>query len=131
MHLIILGSELILKEDIPSKLIRPSQAALDWINQQRGENYRLTGLVDMEAALESKPGQAYELGIVLCSGEICAREQIRIEPSGDDFRFRFLEQIKEGIPPLLDPPEGVRATWLVDQLRDKRFIILLFYRGLW
>jgi len=113
------------------ELIRPSQAALAWINQERKENYRLTGLVEADAALEAKPGQAYEIGIVLCSGEICAREQVRVTPEGDNFSFSFLEPIKEGIPPLLDPPEGLRPIWLDDQLKDKRFVIMLFYRGLW
>ena len=122
---------MILKKDIPLELIRPSQAALAWINQERKENYRLTGLVEADAALEAKPGQAYEIGIVLCSGEICAREQVRVTPEGDNFSFSFLEPIKEGIPPLLDPPEGLRPIWLDDQLKDKRFVIMLFYRGLW
>jgi len=122
---------LILKEHIPSELIRPSKAALAWINQERGESYKLTGLVDIDAALAAKPGEAFEIGIVLCSGDVCAREQVVVTPEGNEFGFSFLDQIRDGIPPLLDPPEGVRSTWIDDQLADKKLIILLFYRGLW
>ena len=35
------------------------------------------------------------------------------------------------VPTLLDPPVGVRRTWLDDQLTKHDFILLLFYRGLW
>ena len=35
------------------------------------------------------------------------------------------------IPPLLDPPEGVRRSWLDDELAKHEFVLLLFYRGLW
>lgn len=112
-------------------MIRPTKAALAWINHERGESYELTGLVDTEAALAAKPGEAFEIGIVLCSGDVCAREQVLITPEGKDFGFSFLDQIRVGIPPLLDPPEGVRSTWVDDRLADKKLIILLFYRGLW
>lgn len=122
---------MILKQDIPSELIRPANAALAWINRERGESYELTGLVDTEAALAAKAGEAFEIGIVLCSGDICAREQVLVTPEGNDFGFSFLDQIRDGIPPLLDPPEGVRSTWVDDRLADKKIIILLFYRGLW
>ncbi len=126
-----LGSDLILQEDIPSELIRPTKAALAWINQERGESYRLTGLVGVDAALTAKPGEAFEIGMVLCSGDVCAREQVVVRPEGNDFGFSFLDQIRDGIPALLDPPEGVRSTWIDDRLADKKLIILLFYRGLW
>jgi hypothetical protein len=35
------------------------------------------------------------------------------------------------IPPLLDPPVGVRREWLDRQLEQHEFVLLLFYRGLW
>ena len=35
------------------------------------------------------------------------------------------------IPPLLDPPIGVRTGWLNAQLDKHKFVVLVFYRGLW
>ncbi len=120
-----------LRKDIPSQLIAPAEAALDWINEKRGTNFRLTGLVETEAALEAKPGEAFELGLVLCEGEVCAREQVRVTAQGERFEIAAVNIDDNGIPPLLDPPVGVRRTWLDDQLTKHDFILLLFYRGLW
>ena len=68
----------------------------------------MTSLVGYEKALEAKAGESYELGLVLCNGEICTREQIRVEPAGDKFLFSFADAKEREIPPLLDPPEGLR-----------------------
>ena len=78
-----------------------------------------------------RPGRSYELGLVLCDGEICAREQIRVAPSGDGFQFSFVDAAEREIPPLLDPPEGVRSGWLEAEMARHKFLVLLFYRGLW
>jgi len=42
-----------------------------------------------------------------------------------------VESATPGIPPLLDPPEGIRSTWIDEQLKKYEFIVLLYYRGLW
>ncbi len=120
-----------LRENIPSQLTASADAALAWINDQRGTQFRLTGLVDAEAALAAKAGEAIELGLVLCEGDVCLREQVRIQPRGESFEVTAIEAEHEGIPPLLDPPAGVRRTWLDDQLAKHDFILLLFYRGRW
>ena len=69
-----------LRENIPSQLTASADAALAWINDQRGTQFRLTGLVDAEAALAAKAGEAIELGLVLCEGDVCLREQVRLSP---------------------------------------------------
>ncbi|MGI9327954.1 MAG: hypothetical protein ACR2PZ_22230, partial [Pseudomonadales bacterium] len=106
-------------------------AALAWVNETQHSSYELTGLVDYEAGLAAKTGQGYEFGLILCDGEICAREQIRVEPTGDGFTFSRVAAAAQKIPPLLDPPEGIRKDWLASVLEKHEFVLLLFYRGLW
>ncbi|MEL0048711.1 MAG: hypothetical protein VW867_08700, partial [Gammaproteobacteria bacterium] len=73
----------------------------------------------------------FEVGLVLCDGEICAREQIHIIPDGGAYQFKFADEAEPDIPPLLDPPVGVRREWLDKQLEKHEFVLLLYYRGLW
>ncbi len=117
--------------EAPANLQSAADAALAWTNQERGANFRLTGLVDAEAAISGGIEAPMELGLVLCDGELCQRQQVRIEPTGHGFSISAVETEEAPIPPLLDPPPGVRASWLDDQLEKHDFIALLFYRGLW
>ena len=118
-------------ESIPTSLRPQAEAAVSWINETQGRSFELTGLVDYEPALRAESGEEYELGLVLCDGEICAREQVRVGPSGDGFQFSFVDAVEREIPPLLDPPEGVRSGWLEGEMARHKFMVLLFYRGLW
>ena len=116
-------------EDIPEHLAPATQAALSWINQERASEYSLTGVVgadDLESADEP-----FEFGLVLCDGEICAREQIRVIPDGDAYQFNFADEAEPDTPALRDPPVGVRREWLERQLEKFEFVLLLYYRGLW
>ena len=117
--------------EVPANLQPAADAALAWINRERGASFQITGLVDAEEAMRQGAEQAMELGLVLCDGELCQREQVRIEPTGRGFSISAVEAEEALIPPLLDPPLGVRASWLDDQLEKHDFILLLFYRGLW
>ncbi|MCY3793175.1 MAG: hypothetical protein OXG51_02220 [Gammaproteobacteria bacterium] len=117
--------------DVPAELQPAADAALAWVNRKRGANFRLTGLVDAEKAIRLGAERPMELGLVLCDGELCQREQVRIEPTDQGFSISAVEAEDALIPPLLDPPLGVRASWLDDQLKKHDFIALLFYRGLW
>ena len=62
------------------------------------------------------------------------RERFQVTPSASGFDIRHIvdNAIAPGSPaPLLDPPPGVRETWL-DKVRSKyTFVVLVFYRGLW
>ena len=128
-----LEGEILMQQDesIPSILRPQAEAALSWINETQERSYELTGLVDYEQALKAEDGEAYELGLVLCDGEICAREQVRVGPSGSGFQFSFVDAAEREIPPLLDPPVGVRSGWLEAEMARHKLMVLLFYRGLW
>jgi len=117
--------------EIPEALRAPALAALEWLNASREQPSELTGLVDYEAALAANPGDSFNMGLVLCDGEICAREQVRFTPVDDHYTFSLVEAAPRAIPTLLDPPMGVRKTWLDRVLAKHEFVVLLFYRGLW
>jgi len=118
-------------EEIPSELKHVAEAALAWINQEHGAQFKLTGLVDPDKVMGRIKGQPIELGLVLCEGDHCLREQVRVETKGQGFEISAVEAEKSVIPAHLDPPLGVRQRWLDDQLGNYAFIVLLFYRGLW
>ena len=85
-------------ENIPTILRPQADAAVSWINETQARSYELTGLVDYEQALHAEAGEGYELGLVLCDGEICAREQVRVDPSGDGYQFGFVDAAEREIP---------------------------------
>ena len=119
------------ESEIPERLLEPSAAALRWLNESQQTQFELTGVVDYEAALEQGLDKPFEVGLVLCDGEICKREQVRITPIGEDYAFSLGAEVQRDIPSLLDPPPGVRSSWLDKQLASYEFVVLLFYRGLW
>lgn len=118
-------------EEIPIELKPAAEAALAWVNQERGAQFKITGLVDPEKAMGQEAGQPMELGLVLCDGDLCRREDVRLAAKGQGFEVSVIEAETSGIPPHLDPPVGVRQNWLDDQLGKHAFIVLLYYRGLW
>jgi hypothetical protein len=118
-------------EDVPPQLQPAAEAALAWINQERGAQFKLTGLVDPEQALATNAGQPMELELVLCERDVCVREQVRIQAQGESFQISTIKAEDTLIPPHLDPPVGIRQSWLDEQLGRHAFIVLLFYRGLW
>ena len=118
-----------IKTDIPEHLQQSAESALAWINQSRATEYELTGLVGTDDILSTS--EPFELGLVLCDGEICAREQIKFIPVDKEYTFEYVESATPEIPPLLDPPKGIRSTWIDEQLKKYEFIVLLYYRGLW
>ena len=118
-------------DDIPEKLRPTAEAALAWVNEERGADFKLTGVVDADEALAARADEAVEFGLVLCEDEMCLREQVRVERQGG-FRVSIVETAPSSlIPPHLDPPVGVRKDWLDRQLGKHEFAVLLFYRGLW
>ena len=120
-----------MRKDIGPAVLAPAEAALAWLNKDRGTNFRLTGLVDADAQAPARIGDESELGLVLCDVDICAREQVRVVKTVGGFDIRAVEIDDNLIPVLLDPPLGVRARWLDDQLAKFYFVLLLFYRGRW
>ena len=114
--------------DIPASLRPAAEAALTWINQERGARFTLTGLVDVDEAVVDG---GVEFGLVLCEDDLCVREQVRVESIEDGYRVSAVDAGSSEIPAHLDPPRGVRADWLERQLNEHVFVLLLFYRGLW
>ena len=119
------------KTDIPDKLREPAEAAVRWINETQGREFELTGVVDFERALAASMSEPVELGLVLCDGELCLREQVGITPVATGYSFELLPATTRMVPPLLDPPAGMRTDWLAGELANHSFVLLLFYRGLW
>ena len=117
-------------EKIPELLIEPVEAARDWLNNNHGTDFIVTGLVDYDAALNATPEESFELGVVLCDGEICKREKILFTPEGGKYRFNISQPDFE-MPAVLDPPPGLRLKWLDKKLGEQEFLLLLFYRGRW
>mgnify|MGYP001173683085 FL=1 len=120
---------MLLKEDIPKDIQIALDGAVDWINVKYETNFELTGLADTKTPADVET--PFELGVVLCDGEICDRKQIRFQPSADGFEFSVLDLAEPSVPALLDPPEGNRIGWLDQQLEKFEFVLLLYYRGLW
>ena len=118
-------------EEIPTHLQPAADAALAWINEERGTQFKLTGLVDPDLGWRPEDGAPTKLGLVLCENEMCAREQVRIQKHGDQFQVAAAETDDTLIPPHLDPPEGVRRNWLDEQMSKHGFIVIVFYRGFW
>ncbi|MDE0690621.1 MAG: hypothetical protein OXI55_00065 [Gammaproteobacteria bacterium] len=118
-------------DDVPEKLRPAASAALAWINEERGAAFEVTGVVDADAALAAPADTAVEFGLVLCEDEMCLREQVRVEPRDGRFQVSAVEAAPSLIPPLLDPPQGVRRDWLDRVLGTREFAVLLVYRGLW
>ena len=105
---------MLLKEDIPKNLQTTLDGAVDWINTKYQANFELTGLADTKIPTDIKT--RFELGVVLCDGEICDRKQIAFQPSETGFEFSVIDLVEPAVPPLLDPPEGNRVGWLDQQL---------------
>ena len=118
-------------EEIPLELRPAAEAALAWINRSRGTQFKLTGLVTPDKALEWDARQPIELGLVLCDGDQCLRENARVQAQGRDFEITAIEADHARIPPHLDPPVGVRRTWLDEQLAKHALVVIVFYRGFW
>jgi hypothetical protein len=116
-------------EEIPAGLRPAAEAALAWINRERDARFELTGLVPPDDGVEDD--QPLELGLVLCDGEVCVREQVSVQTHDEGFQVRLLDNPDVVIPPHLDPPAGVRESWLESQLARNPFIVLVFYRGFW
>lgn len=121
-----------LPDDIVSQALQaPVGAALQWINDSQKTQFQLTGIVDEKEALNVSKDSAFEIGLVLCDGEICKCERVEVTPIGGKYEFKLSQLEKPAVPASLDPPKGIRSNWLDDQLNKHEFLLLLFYRGRW
>ena len=101
----------------------------------------MTGVVDPDttlaarsAASQGSGSASYPLSLVLCEGDHCLREQLTLHPTDTGFTVSLATPepgAPRPIPPRLDPPAGVRSSWLDTQLAQHAFVLLVFYRGFW
>ena len=120
---------MLLRDEIPEDLLSTAEQAVTWLNQQRGTEFSLTGLADEP---DDKPvGEPTELGLVLCQGDLCTREQVSISQHEGQLQFALATTAATEVPALLDPPAGHRRAWLDEQLAKHEFLLILFYRGRW
>ncbi len=72
-------------EAIPLELKPAAETGLTWINRSRGRQFNLTGLVIPDDALGWDASRPIELRLILCDGDRCLRENVRIEPQARGF----------------------------------------------
>ena len=126
-------------ESIPAHLVDEAEAARAWFSQNGGAEFKLTGIVDPDMVRErNQETHARELQLILCGTrdgqDVCLRERFEIKGASDGFDVTLLEDSTPDVgspAPLLDPPAGVRASWLTRTLAQHSFVVLVFYRGFW
>ena len=121
-------------ENIPSELQPRVDAALAWFNASEDaadEEFKVTGILDPDEALRSSD----EIKLILCGGDRCEQRSFRISGTQDDWQIEFADIVAaaQGEKPQaeLDPPPGVRSSWIDSVLSQHAFVVLLFYRGFW
>ncbi|MBO6555279.1 MAG: hypothetical protein JJ934_01095 [Pseudomonadales bacterium] len=121
-------------ETIPSELQPRVDAALAWFNaSENAENeaFKVTGIVDAEDALRGSD----ELRLIMCGGDRCEQRSFRVAGTNNAWEVELADDVlaTQGDKPQaeLDPPPGVRSSWLDKALSQHAFVVLLFYRGFW
>ena len=121
-------------ETIPDALQPQVDAALQWFNASAdagGENFKVTGILDADESLSGSD----ELRLILCGGDRCEQRSFRVKGANEAWEVEFAEGIlappEEKPQAELDPPPGVRSSWLDKALSQHAFVVLLFYRGFW
>ena len=122
-------------ETVPSHLQAPAEAARAWFSEQQNSEFKVTGIVDPVVADDT--GQ-FQLQLILCGEQngtdVCLKEDFQVIPASDSFQVTHSGSDKPDIgspAPELDPPAGHRQGWLESVLGRHKFVVLLFYRGLW
>jgi len=117
-------------EMIPEALESEVAAALSWLNAEQGTHFEVTGVVDPEHA-ERAGGEPHDLTLILCEGDRCVREQLRVRPRSGGFEIAQAIVDRQDPPPEIDPVPGARLGWLDAKLAQHAFLVLVFYRGFW
>lgn len=125
-----------ISEIVPEHLAEEAEAARAWFAQDQSSEFKITGIVDPVDSCDE--GKSCELQLILCGSQngqdVCLREHFQVTPSAGGFDVSHIVDgdVALGSPaPLLDPPSGVRETWLDNVRSQYAFVVLVFYRGLW
>lgn len=117
-------------EIIPEALAPEVEAARAWLSAKRERRFEVSGVIDPEAA-ERAAGEPHELTLILCDGDLCVREQVRVHAAGAGFEIEGADAEEDDPPAEMDPLPGVRRGWLDAALARHAFVVLVFYRGFW
>jgi hypothetical protein len=117
-------------EKIPEALRPEVGAALAWLEAEQGRHFEVTGVLDPELA-EQSAGQPHDLSLILCEGDRCVREQLRVRTVAGGFEITRADAARVDPPAELDPLPGFRRDWLDAALAQHAFVVLVFYRGFW
>lgn len=121
-------------ENIPDALQPRVDAALTWFNgsaEAASDRFEVTGILDADETLNS----AGDLRLILCAGDRCEQRTFRVQGQANSWEVTLVgsEFVPHSEKPQaeLDPPPGVRSSWLDKALSQYSFVVLLFYRGFW
>ena len=91
-----------------------------------------TGIVDPDATVAQQRGgaNALDLRLIVCSGDVCLREDLRLRLTREGFEVSAVDATDDP-PAELDPGPGARTGWLAERIAEHAFVVLLFYRGFW
>jgi hypothetical protein len=118
-------------EDIPESLRPAVDAAIGWLSARDGRAYGVSAIVDPHSTLiQSSNGAPFDLRLVVCSGDLCLREDVRLRPAESGFEVSALDS-DDDPPAEMDPKPGARRRWLAEKMAAHSFVVLLFYRGFW
>ena len=120
-----------ISEIVPEHLAEEAEAARAWFAQDQSSEFKITGIVDPVDSPDE--GKSRELQLILCGSkngqDVCLREHFQVTPSPGGFDVRHIvdNAFAPGSPaPLLDPPPGVRETWL-DSVRSNTLLWCWFF----
>ena len=119
-------------EEIPESLRDAVAAGVAWLDARDARNYSVSGILDPEPTQAQRSGGAssLDLRLVVCSGDLCLREDLKLRPAAQGFEVSGAASDADP-PGELDPKPGVRGDWLAEKLAAHAFVLLIFYRGFW
>jgi hypothetical protein len=124
----------VVQETIPEALRRDVEAARDWFSQTEEIDFKVTGIVEPQAALDASGRR--ELRLVLCAGDRCECRSFAVSTKAGRYEIALLDEnpvgeVQGSLPAELDPPPGAMRQWLDLVLERHAFVMLVFYRGYW
>jgi hypothetical protein len=124
----------VVQETIPEALRRDVEAARDWFSQTEEIDFKVTGIVEPQAALDASGRR--ELRLVLCVGDRCECRSFGVSTKDGRYEVALLDEnpvgeVQGSLPAELDPPPGAMRQWLDLVLERHAFVMLVFYRGYW
>ena len=117
-------------EQIPEALRPEVEAALAWLRAVHRRRFEVTAIADPEQ-VESRRDGPHDLTLILCDGDLCVREQVRVHAAGAGFEIEDGDAVSGDPPARMDPLPGARRGWLDAALGRYAFVVLVFYRGFW